>query len=108
MTEFEKSFKEAAERSVLKLISDGQWIAPDYATRFKIPPDFLQSCWALVDVDMIKRKFVKRLESELADRIVNRLAEEISTDVKQILSVKERREDLRSLARGYIEKMAGG
>ena len=42
---------------------------------------------------------------ELAERIVNHMAAEISTDVKQILSVKERREALRALARHHMDSL---
>ena len=75
MTDFEIALKSAAEKAVLKIISEGSWIAPDYANRFKIPASMLE------DIE------------ELADKIINRMAEEISTDVKQILSVKERKND---------------
>lgn len=102
MTDFEQSVKAAAEKAVLKIIAEGQWIAPDYANRFKIPPDMLADIWRLVDADKIKAKMVERLENELADRIMNHMAAEMATDVKQILSVQERREALRSIAREHM------
>jgi len=57
--------------------------------------------WALVDTDRLKAAIAARLDEELADRIVNHMAAEIASDVKQILSVKERREALRHLARTH-------
>lgn len=103
MTDFEQAIKSAAEKSVLRIIADGNWIAPDYANRYKIPADFLADVWKLVDSDKLKDELARRLEAELADRIVNHMAAEIATDVKQILSVKERREALRNVARENME-----
>lgn len=103
MSDFELAVKNAAEKAVLKIISEGQWIAPDYANRFRIPPDMLADIWKMVDVEKIKARMAERLEIELADRVLNHLAAEMSTDVKQILSVKERREALRAIARDHFD-----
>jgi hypothetical protein len=107
MTDFEQALKTAAEKSVLKIISEGQWVAPDYANRFKLPAEFMADVWTLVDANGLKRALAVRLEAELADRIVNHMAAEIATDIKQLLSVKERREELRAIARKYIDELAG-
>lgn len=104
----ETAIKDAAERSILRIILDGGWIAPDYSNRFKLPPEFLQSVWQSIDQDKLRSALCRRLEEELADRIVNHMAAEIATDVKQILSVKERREELRAMARQYITSCASG
>lgn len=103
MSEFEMALKAAAEKSLLKIISEGQWIENSYANRFKIPADMLARVYALVDADAIARRLADRLNEELADRIVNHMAAEISTDVKQLLSDKERRESLRAIARQHID-----
>lgn len=103
MTELETAIKAAAEKSILKIIQEGSWIQPDYANRFKVPPEMLTQIWALVDIEAVKKRMALRLEEELADRIVNHMAAEIATDVKQILSVQERREALRSVARAHFD-----
>ena len=103
MTDFELAVKTAAERAVLKIVAEGSWIAPDYANRFKIPADMMAEIWKMVDVEKLKQNMAVRLESELAERIINNMAAEISTDVKQILSVKERREALRHIAREHMD-----
>lgn len=102
MNDFEKAVSQAAQNSVLKIISEGNWIATDYATRFKIPPEMLSQVWAMVDIEGLKRKMADRIESELADRIVNHMAAELATDIKQLLSVQERREAIRSVAREHL------
>lgn len=103
MTDFELAVKAAAEKAVLKIIAEGSWVAPDYANRFKMPAEMMADIWKMVDVEKLKQKMAARLEEELADRIINKMAEEISTDVKQILSVKERREALRHIAREHMD-----
>jgi hypothetical protein len=105
MTDFETQVKAAAEKAVLQFIGSGGWLLPNYEARLKIPADWVGACWALVDADKIRAKVAERLESELADRMVNHMAAELATDVKQILSVQERREALRALARGHMENI---
>jgi hypothetical protein len=105
MSNFEEQLKSAAERAVLKIIGEGGWIAPDYRNRFELPPDFMAGVWGLVDATKLRQALATRLESELAERIVNHMAAEIASDVKQLLSIKERREELRSMARKYLDDL---
>lgn len=105
MTDFETAVKHAAEKAVLKIISEGQWVQPDYANRFLLPKDFMADIWKLVDHEKIKTAMVARIEQEMADRIVNHLAAELATDVKQLLSNSERREALRAVARENMDRI---
>ena len=103
MTDSEKAVKEAAEKAVLKFVQDGGWLMPNYESRLKVPVEWVAECWRLVDSAKLKAKIAERLESELADRMVNHMATELATDIKQILSVQERREMLRGLAREHMD-----
>jgi hypothetical protein len=105
MTKFEEQLKEAAERSVLKIISDGSWIENRYDNRFTLPKELLADVYKLVNVGRLREQLAKRLEEELAERILNHMAAEISTDIKQILSVKERREALRAVVRENFDRL---
>lgn len=105
MTDFEQAVKHAAEKAVLKIISEGNWVQPDYGNRFQMPKEFMHDIWSLVDKEKIKVAMVKRLEQELADRIINHMAAEISTDIKQLLSNNERREELRAVARENLDRI---
>lgn len=105
MTDFETAVKHAAEKAVLKIISEGGWVQPDYANRFLLPKDFMADIWRLVDHEKIKTAMVARIEQEMADRIVNHLAAELATDVKQLLSNTERREALRAVARENMDRI---
>jgi len=102
MTNIEQKLKDAAEKSILKIISDGGWIQPDCANRIQLPRDLMNEVWAMVDRDTLKLKLKERIEQELADRIVNQIAAELSTDIKQVLSVPERREAVRAIARVHM------
>ena len=105
MFELEAKIKNAAEIAVLRYVEGGGWLLPNYESRFKVPPEWMASCWELVDKDKLKAKIANRLEDELADRIVNSMAAELSTDIKQILSVKERREMIRNIARSHMDSI---
>lgn len=105
MTDFETAVKHAAEKSVLKIISEGGWVQPEYSSRFHLPKEFMADIWKLVDHEKIKAAMVVRIEQELADRIINQLAAEMSTDIKQLLSNGERREALRAVARENLDRI---
>lgn len=107
MTPFEIEVKKAAEKAVLNMISKGDWLNADYNSRFRVPKEWMQKCWEIIDKDKLQEHFARRLEEELANRMVNHMATEIATDVKQILSDKERRESLRALARNHMEAIMG-
>ena len=109
MSELEQAIKVAAEKAVLKYVSEGGWLLPNYESRFKVPAEWVAACWNLVDSEKVKKQVATRIEAELAERMVNSMAAELATDVKQILSVKERREMLRGLARDHMDAvMAAG
>ena len=103
MNDFDKQVKEAAEKAVLHFVSSGGWLLPNYESRLKVPAEWIAEVWRLVDADKVRAQLAARLESELADRMVNHMAAELATDIKQILSVKERREMLRGIAREHMD-----
>ena len=103
MGDFEAQVKAAAEKAVLNHVSSGQWLMPNHESRLKVPAEWMKEMWRLVDADRVRQQVVKRIESELADRMVNHMAAELATDIKQILSVKERREALRAIAREHMD-----
>ena len=102
MSSFEDKVKAAAEEAILNSIMKGEWLAPNYQQRQIVPPEWIEECWSLVDKTKLQRQIATRLEAELADRIINRMAEEISTYIIQVLSIKERREAIRALVRDNL------
>lgn len=98
----EQRIKFHAEKFVLEFIGSSGWLQPDYSKRITVPAEFLEKAYALVDRDALTKKLAERIESELADRLINAIAAEMATDIKQILSVPERREAIRQLARDHM------
>jgi hypothetical protein len=101
----EERVKSAAENAIVKAIQDGGWTTIPWDQRLKIPPDMLADVWGLIDRKALTKKLAVRIEAELADRIVNHIAAELATDIKQILSVPERREAVRALAREHMDSI---
>lgn len=104
MSDFTQALITAVEQSALKQIKD-HGVNINYSDRINIPQSFMDDIWKMIDREALKKQIAIRLELELADRIVNKIAEELSTDIKQILSVKERRETIRALAREHLESI---
>lgn len=79
MSDFDQQVKAAAEKAVLQFIGSGGWLLPNYESRLKIPAEWIADCWRLVDANRLKQQIAHRLESELADRMVNHMAAELAT-----------------------------
>lgn len=102
-TDFETQVKAAAEKAVMQFLRTGGWLLPNYEGRLKVPVEWVAECWRLVDANKVRAQLAERLEAKVADRMVNHMAAELATDIKQILSVKERLEALRALAREHMD-----
>jgi len=96
------------ELSLLKIVQEGGFIQPDYNNRLKVPVEFVKDIWNMVDQERLKKEIALNIERELADRVINQIAAELSSDVKSILSVKERREAIRSVARNHLDDICSG
>ena len=83
MSDLDQQVKAAAEKAVLQFIGSGGWLLPNYESRLKIPAEWIADCWRLVDADRLKEEIAARLESELADRMVNHMAAELATDINR-------------------------
>lgn len=106
MSSFEKAIHDHAEKALLKMIGEGQFIMPDYRNRVPIPESFMRDVWNMLDLNVIKAKMADKLHDVVVDHVMNKLAQEIATDVKQVLSVTERREAIRAIARQHIDSIA--
>jgi adenosyl cobinamide kinase/adenosyl cobinamide phosphate guanylyltransferase len=100
---FAERIQEAAQNAVLSIVTSGGWLQPDYNNRVKIDGPTMQAIYGMIDMEALKLKIKERIEGELADRVVNHLASEMATDIKTILSNKERREALRAVARQHLD-----
>jgi hypothetical protein len=95
------------ERSVLKKIGSGEWLQIDYKDRISIDVELLKDVYASLDMGRVKSILTDKLHNHIADKILNSIAAEIATDVKQILSQKELREDVRATLREKVREVVG-
>ena len=95
------------EKSIVKQIGEAKLVNIPYSGLFTLPESFISNAWERVDKDALNKKLAERIESELIDRIVNHMAAEISTDIKQVLSTKERRESIRAVCRKNLDLIVG-
>ena len=105
MKDFEENLINSIQQSITRQVNSTDFVAIRHDDKIKLPPAFLDKAWAGVDQDYLLAQLTARLESELVDRLVNSIAAEIATDIKQLLSVKERREAIRHLARANLDKL---
>lgn len=105
MSDFESDLINSVKCALTKQITGTDFIAINYNDRMKLPEDFINRAWKLVDQERLLTKLAERLELELVDRLVNQIAAELATDIKQVLSVKERREEVRNLVRENINRL---
>lgn len=105
---FEEKLASTIQQQVIASIHKADLVQINYRDRFEIPSSFLAECWGLIDQEQLKQDLSKRLQEELVERLVNHMAAEIATDIKQVLSVKERREAIRHVVRENIDKLTGG
>ena len=95
-SEFEQDVLNAAKRSVVKLFSEQALIAPDYANRVKIPADLVQRVYGLIDYDEVIAALKPKMADMVADRIAAALSQELTNDVKRVLSHEPTRFRLRA------------
>ena len=105
MKDFEQDLMNSVKCALTKQINNTNFIAIHHDDRMRLPEDFIQKAWGLVDQDELLKKLTARLENELVDRLVNQMAAELASDIKQVLSVKERREAVRSVVRENIDTL---
>jgi hypothetical protein len=103
---FEQQLTQAVQQSVLKMIREGNLVVPDYAARAKVPAAKVQELYDSVDWDRVRAIVIERVEERCADSILNNMATEMATDIKQVLSNKELREEVRSFIRAGIQRIA--
>lgn len=105
MDKFAQDLLQRIQSNVLAQVSKAELINVGYnSTKIDLPKDMLKECYENIDTNKIKQLIIKRLEEEVADKIVNKLITEYSNDVKQIMSNTELREDLRGILRNKIKE----
>lgn len=100
--------REAMEQSLIDVIRKGDWLAMDYSNRVRLDATLVRDVYTRVDKAKVIDAVLARAEQHMADSIFSAMATEITTDVKQILSNRELREDVRAILRERIRAAAAG
>ena len=106
MENFESNLVDLIQKKVISDISKQDLVKVEYGDRFAVPSSFLNEVYKSLDLEKIKARLIENLENEMADKIANKLVTEYSNDIKQIMSNRELREDLRHYAREKIKAIA--
>lgn len=102
---FDEQLTEAVQQSVLKMIRDGSLVVPDYAMRAKVPAAKVQELYDSIDWNRVRALCLEKVEEHCADTILNKMATEVASDIKQVLSNKELREEVRAFIRAGIKRV---
>lgn len=106
MDNFELLLVDAIQKKILAGIMKQDFITVEYRDRIPLSGSFLREVYQSIDIDKVKKRFGENLENEMADKIANKMITEFSGDIKQIMSNRELREDLRHYAREKIRALA--
>lgn len=101
---FEQDVIQAAQASIIKLISSGDWLKMDYGSKIELPRDMMRSVYSGLDMDLIRQRVKEACEQRVADAVIHAMATEIATDAKKILSNAEIREDVRAFLRAKMRE----
>lgn len=103
-TSFEKEILRAAKHSIVKMFNEGNFVMPDYANRLKVPTDLVNRVYGLIDYDLVIAALRPRINDMVADRIAAALSQELTNDVKKVLSHEPTRLRLRLAVMNELEK----
>lgn len=106
MENFEQNLVDLIQKKIISDISKQELVKVEYRDRYEVPTSFLNDVYKSLDLQKVKARLVENLENEMADKIANKLITEYSNDIKQIMSNRELREDLRFYARDKIRAIA--
>jgi len=106
MENFNDSLIDLIQKKIITDISKQELVKVDYNDRVSLPGSFIKQVYQMLDIEKIKTRLVENLENEMADKIANKMVTEFANDIKQIMSNRELREDIRHYAREKIRGLA--
>jgi hypothetical protein len=106
MENFDEKLVDLIQKKIITDISKQELVSVAYGDRIPLPSTLIKEVYQSLDLEKIKLRLKENLENEMADKIANKLLTEYSNDIKQIMSNRELREDLRHYAREKIRAIA--
>jgi hypothetical protein len=101
---FAQAIMNAARRSIVKMFNEGSFIMPDYANRLKVPSDLVNRVYGLIDYETVIEILRPKINEMVADRIAAALSQELTGDVKKVLSHEPTRMRLRFAVLSALEE----
>lgn len=106
MENFNEKLVDLVQSKILHDLSKVDLVTVSYGDRIELPGGLLNEVYQSMDISIIKARLKENLENEMADKIANKMITEFAGDIKQIMSNRELREDLRHYARERIKEIA--
>ncbi|MFA5129240.1 MAG: hypothetical protein WC445_04805 [Patescibacteria group bacterium] len=82
---FGKELIAAAQQSVLKIVTEGNWIEPKYENRLSLPDGFVKEVWRRLDKNRIQELIAKEVENRLAEKLANFMMQEFAGEIRTFL-----------------------
>lgn len=82
---FEKELIAAAQQAVLKIVSEGNWVEPNYENRLRLPEGFVKEVWQRLDKNRIQELIAKEVENRLADRLATFMMQEFAGEIRTFI-----------------------
>lgn len=102
---FDQKMHEIVQRTLIDFIAKGDWLKIDYSARVPVDLSLLRRIHDSVDMGRVVSLVKERVEEKMADTIMHSMAQEITNDVKSIMSNRELREDVRGTIRTKIRQV---
>jgi len=101
---FAENIQESFEHSVIAAVRKGDWFTCNYKSRMELTSEHVKHLYDNVDMDRVYAIVSDKIEQKIADSMMNSMASEIATDIKQIMCNNELREDCRASLRTVFRK----
>lgn len=95
--------EQAIEERVIKSIKEGSVVQMPY--NFIDGKPYLEKAFMNINMDKVIEEVTERLQHELAEKIVSKIVTEMGTDIKELMSHADIREDFRYMLRKNTEEI---
>ena len=102
---FEEKLAEHVHNGVLNMARAGEFTKIEYNNKLSIPESFVRAIWERVDQESLVDECAKILREKTARSLMESISAEISTDIKKLLANNGRREEIRAIARTYLDSL---
>ena len=93
--------EQAIENKVIDSIARGTVMEMPYRLIDGTP--YVKKAFEKIDMDKVMEEVTERLQHEIAEKIVNKVVTEMGTDIKELMSHKEIRDDFKYMLRKNVD-----